>query len=402
MRIVLLGAPGSGKGTQAKLLVKKYGIPQISTGDLLREAVQEETKLGIKAKQAMEAGELVTDDIVLGIIEERLKEPDALHGFILDGFPRNIPQAEALDNMLNIIYKPLEKTILIDINFDDLMRRLTGRRICADCNQLFNIYTSAPRLKEVCDNCGGKLIQRADDNKETITHRLKIYTSQTEPLISYYKQQTKNVIIEGTGEVEDIFYRITKVLDPLVKQKESNKIIGKKNMKNKKKDKKKFSKKKIAQMEKIAAKEKLAKQKKSDKKKKRKSGKLKQEKKSANKNKQKVDTSKTKLTLKKAAVATTEKPAEPAKKTVVPKKRVVTKKTVAPKKRVITKKTVTPKKKVVTKKTVAPKKRVITKKTAAPKKKVATKKTVAPKKKVVTRKRVAPRKKAVTKKVVAP
>ena len=216
MRIVLLGAPGSGKGTQAKLLVEKYAIPQISTGDLLRAAVRDETTLGIKAKEAMEAGELVTDDIVLGIIEERLKEPDAFYGFILDGFPRNIPQAEALDNMLNTIYQPLEKTILIDVDFEDLMRRLTGRRTCADCSQMYNVYTSAPILAETCDKCGGKLIQRADDNKETISHRLKIYTSQTEPLIFYYKQQTKNIIIEGTylGAAADIdgYYFIINIL----------------------------------------------------------------------------------------------------------------------------------------------------------------------------------------------
>ncbi len=368
MRIVLLGAPGSGKGTQAKLLVKKYGIPQISTGDLLREAVIEKTKLGIKAKQAMEAGELVTDAIVLGIIEERLKEPDALHGFILDGFPRNIPQAEALDNMLNTIYKQLEKTILIDVDFDDLMQRLTGRRTCADCSQLFNIYTSAPRLKEVCDSCGGKLIQRADDNKETISHRLKIYTSQTEPLISYYKQQTKNVIIKGTGEVGEIFKQISKVLDPLVKSK------GNKKMKNKNKNKKKNSKK-------LSNKNKLL-----DKKKIKPAKKVKDKKKDKKKNKVK----KIKTVVAKTEVVT--------KKVVAPKKKVTARKTVAPKKKVATRKTAAPKKKVVARKTVAPKKKVATRKAVAPKKKVATRKAVAPKKRVATKKKVAPKKKVATKK----
>ncbi len=217
MRIVLLGAPGSGKATQAKKLVKKYGVPQISTGDLLRVAVRDETVFGIKAKEAMEAGELVTDDIVLGIIEERLKEPDALYGFILDGFPRNIPQAEALDNMLNTIYQPLEKTLLINVESEELMHRLTGRRTCADCDQLYNIYHSAPLLAEVCDKCGGKLIQRADDNNETIGHQLKIYHSQTEPLISYYNQQSKNIIIDGSGAVNAIFKQLVIVLDPLDK-----------------------------------------------------------------------------------------------------------------------------------------------------------------------------------------
>jgi len=376
MRIVLLGAPGSGKGTQAKLLVKKYGIPQISTGDLLREAVIEKTKLGIKAKQAMEAGELVTDAIVLGIIEERLKEPDALHGFILDGFPRNIPQAEALDNMLNTIYKQLEKTILIDVDFDDLMQRLTGRRTCADCSQLFNIYTSAPRLKEVCDSCGGKLIQRADDNKETISHRLKIYTSQTEPLISYYKQQTKNVIIKGTGEVDEIFKQISKVLDPLVKSK------GNKKMKNKNKDKKKNSKK-------LSNKNKLI-----DKKKIKPIKKLKNKKKDKKKDKKKNKVKKTKTVVAKTEVVT--------KKAVAPKKKVVARKTAAPKKKVVARKTAAPQKKVATRKAVAPKKKVVARKTVAPKKKVATRKAVAPKKKVVARKKVAPKKKVATRKAVAP
>ncbi|MBE9527515.1 MAG: adenylate kinase [Proteobacteria bacterium] len=383
MRIVLLGAPGSGKGTQAKLLVKKYGIPQISTGDLLREAVIEKTKLGIKAKQAMEAGELVTDAIVLGIIEERLKEPDALHGFILDGFPRNIPQAEALDNMLNTIYKQLEKTILIDVDFDDLMQRLTGRRTCADCSQLFNIYTSAPRLKEVCDSCGGKLIQRADDNKETISHRLKIYTSQTEPLISYYKQQTKNVIIKGTGEVDEIFKQISKVLDPLVKSK------GNKKMKNKKKDKKKNSKK-------LSNKNKLL-----DKKKIKPAKKVKDKKKDKKKNKvKKIKTvvAKTEVVTKKAVAP---KKKVTARKTVAPKKKVAARKTVAPKKKVAVRKTVAPKKKVATRKTAAPKKKVVARKTVAPKKKVAARKAVAPKKRVATKKKVAPKKKVATKKKVA-
>jgi len=388
MRIVLLGAPGSGKGTQAKLLVKKYGIPQISTGDLLREAVQQKTQLGIKARQAMDAGELVTDDIVLGIIEERLKEPDALHGFILDGFPRNIPQAEALDNMLNIIYKPLEKTILIDINFDDLMRRLTGRRSCADCGRVFNIYTSAPRLEEVCDSCGGKLIQRADDNKETITHRLKIYTSQTEPLIAYYKQQTKNVAIEGHGEVDDIFKQIESILDPLAKSKLKSKISsktkGNTGMKNKKKDKKKLSKKKLAQMKKLADK------KKPDDKKKKKPSDKKKLKKISEKNKKKNKKTKEKQ-------SSTTKSTVPANKTVT-RKKAITKKTVAPKKTVATTKTAAPKKKVATRKTAVPKKKVATRKTAAPKKKVATRKTAAPKKKVATRKTAAPKKKVAARK----
>jgi adenylate kinase len=328
MRIVLLGAPGSGKGTQAKKLVAKYGIPQISTGDLLRTAVRDETPFGIKAKEAMEAGELVSDAIVLDIIEERLKEPDAFYGFILDGFPRNIPQAEALDNMLNTIYQPLEKTILIDVNLDDLMRRLTGRRTCADCGQMYNIHTSPSRLTEVCDECGGKLIQRADDNKETIGHRLKIYSSQTEPLISYYKQQSKNIVIDGSGDVDTIFNALTEVLDPLVKSQQQTET------KTEEKEAsitetKTQAKKKVSAKKKVATKKKVS-----------------------------------------------------AKKKVASKKKVSAKKKVAAKKKVSVKKKVAAKKKVSTKKKVAAKKKVSTKKNVAAKKKVSTKKLVAAKKKV--------------------
>lgn len=215
MRIILLGAPGSGKSTQAKKLAKKYNVPHISTGDLLRIAVKNKTALGLKIQAVMEAGELVTDDIVLDIIEERLKEPDALYGFILDGFPRNIPQAEALDNMLNTVYQPLEKIVLINVDFDVLMKRLTGRRTCADCGQMYNVYSSAPILSEVCNDCGGKLIQRADDNEETMRHRFKIYNSQTEPLSAYYQQQGKNINIEGVDNIDTIFERLETLLDPL-------------------------------------------------------------------------------------------------------------------------------------------------------------------------------------------
>ena len=171
MRIVLIGAPGGGKGTQAKLLVEEYGIPQISTGDLLREAVAAGTPLGMRAKAAMEAGQLVSDDIVLGMIRERLSKPDAQKGFILDGFPRNIPQAESLDKLLADMGKPLQISLLIDVDFNILMQRLTGRRTCSQCGAIFNVHTSPPRLEGRCDKCGGELTQRADDNEETVGDR---------------------------------------------------------------------------------------------------------------------------------------------------------------------------------------------------------------------------------------
>jgi adenylate kinase len=185
MRIVLLGAPGSGKGTQAKLLVEKYGIPQVSTGDLLRAALQAGTPLGLQAKAAMDTGQLVSDEIVLGIIRERLRERDARSGFILDGFPRNISQAQALDQMLLSMGQPLDLALLIDVDFDILLQRMVGRRTCTSCGTLYNMFTNPPKLDGQCDKCGGTLHHRADDNEETISNRLRVYDTQTRPLVNY-------------------------------------------------------------------------------------------------------------------------------------------------------------------------------------------------------------------------
>ena len=215
MRIVLIGAPGGGKGTQAKLLVDKYGIPQISTGDLLREAVKAGSPLGMKAKQAMEAGQLVSDDIVLGMIKERLAQNDTQKGFILDGFPRNIPQAEALDSLLDEVGKPLQAGLLIDVDFNILMQRLTGRRTCGSCGQMYNIHTSPPRIEGRCDKCGGSLDHRADDNEETIGKRLGVYEAETAPLVDYFRKQGKLRTVRGVGEVNDIFAAIQRVLESL-------------------------------------------------------------------------------------------------------------------------------------------------------------------------------------------
>jgi adenylate kinase len=215
MRIVLIGAPGGGKGTQAKLLVEKYGIPQISTGDLLRDAVAKATPLGLRAKAAMDAGQLVSDDIVLGMIKERLAQADAQKGFILDGFPRNIPQAEALDALLEETGQPLQISLLIDVDFEILMQRLTGRRTCGSCGQMYNIYTSPPRMENRCDKCGGELIHRADDNEETIANRLRVYEAQTAPLVEYYRKQGKLRSVKGVGEIEEIFTAIERILNSL-------------------------------------------------------------------------------------------------------------------------------------------------------------------------------------------
>jgi len=215
MRIVLIGAPGGGKGTQAKLLIEKYGIPQVSTGDLLREAVAAGTELGMRAKAAMDAGQLVSDDIVLGMIQERLSKSDAKNGFILDGFPRNIPQAEALDKLLQGMGKPLQTALLIDVGFDILMQRLTGRRTCSSCGQMYNVHTNPPRIEGVCDKCGGTVTQRSDDNEATISNRLRVYEAQTAPLVDYYRGQGKLRSVKGTGEISSIFASIVQILDSL-------------------------------------------------------------------------------------------------------------------------------------------------------------------------------------------
>lgn len=213
MRTVLLGAPGSGKGTQGVVLSKKYTIPQISTGDLLRAAVSAGTELGKKAKSAMDAGALVSDDIVIGLIRERLSASDAQNGYILDGFPRNIPQAEALDDMLSRLGQPLQGVILLDVAFEELLQRLTGRRTCKDCGAIYNIHLSPSKVEDHCDACDGELFQRADDNEETISNRLKVYEDQTAPLVGYYLNQNKLYKVAGSGSVDDITNEVAAIFD---------------------------------------------------------------------------------------------------------------------------------------------------------------------------------------------
>lgn len=212
MRIVLLGAPGSGKGTQAKMLIEKYAVPQISTGDLLRAAVVAQTPLGRQAKAVMDAGQLVPDDIVLGMIRERLNNPDARNGFILDGFPRNNEQATALDKMLTDMKQPLETAVLIDVEFEDLMQRLTGRLTCEGCGAVYNRFTHPPVLDGECDKCGGKLHHRSDDNEDTIGKRLRVYETQTQPVIDYYRKQDKLATVAGQGDIQAIFNSILNAL----------------------------------------------------------------------------------------------------------------------------------------------------------------------------------------------
>ncbi|HKS93419.1 MAG TPA: adenylate kinase [Gammaproteobacteria bacterium] len=217
MRIVLLGAPGSGKGTQADKLSAKYRIPHVSTGDLLREALAAGSPLGLQAKAAMDAGQLVSDEIVLGIIRERLRAADARNGAILDGFPRNLAQAQVLDEMLRALGQPLDCAVLLDVDFDVLLQRLAGRRTCENCGATYNVYTNPPRLDDQCDRCGAPLHHRPDDNEVTISNRLRVYELQTKPLFAFYRNQGKLETVNGTGEVEEIFGRLVAVLDPIAR-----------------------------------------------------------------------------------------------------------------------------------------------------------------------------------------
>ncbi|MBW1971352.1 MAG: adenylate kinase [Deltaproteobacteria bacterium] len=212
MNLILLGPPGSGKGTQAKMLVEKYDIPQISTGDILRAAVKEGSPMGLKAKEYMDKGKLVPDDVVIGIIEERLKKDDCKKGFILDGFPRTLAQAEALKRLLAKKEIKLDAVISIDVDEEEVIRRLTGRRTCKNCGAMYHIIFSPPKKEGICDKCGGELYQRDDDKEETIRARLKIYKEQTAPLIEYYKMEGLLKEVQGTGEIKEIFNRIESIL----------------------------------------------------------------------------------------------------------------------------------------------------------------------------------------------
>lgn len=212
MRIVLLGAPGSGKGTQAKKLMADRNIPQISTGDMLREAVVNGTRFGLKAKAVMDVGNLVPDEVVLGIISERLVKVDAENGFILDGFPRTKQQSLDLENLLDQMGTPLDTAVLMNIDFDILMKRLTGRRTCSITGKLLNVYFSSQEELDECTNAGGQLVHREDDNEDTIGNRLYVYRKNTEPLINFYRDRQKLVTIDAEGSIDEVYERLTGAL----------------------------------------------------------------------------------------------------------------------------------------------------------------------------------------------
>lgn len=213
MNLVLLGAPGAGKGTQGALLAERYDSVQLSTGDLLRDAVRRGTPLGQEAKKYMDAGELVPDDVILGLVRETLDAADA-DGFILDGFPRTLPQAEALDDLLDDVGLALDGVVVIEVPEDTLVKRLSGRRSCAECGAVYNVYFEPPESEGECDVCGGALVERADDDAATVRRRLAVYTERTQPLIAYYrKSETPVHFIDGEGAVDEVRDAIVRSLE---------------------------------------------------------------------------------------------------------------------------------------------------------------------------------------------
>lgn len=212
MNVILLGPPGAGKGTQAKMMIERYHIPQISTGDILRAAVKDRTPLGLKAKEYMDKGLLVPDEVVIDIIKERLKEEDCKNGYILDGFPRTVAQAQALDKVLAEMHSAIDHVLSIEVDKGELIKRLTGRRTCRQCGRGYHIIFDPPVNQGICDKCQGELYQRDDDNEDTVRNRLEVYESQTFPLIQYYKEKNLLRPIDGQGSIQQIFDRITAAL----------------------------------------------------------------------------------------------------------------------------------------------------------------------------------------------
>jgi len=212
MKLVLLGPPGAGKGTQAKMLIEKYQLPQISTGDILRQAVKDGTPLGKGAKTYMDQGKLVPDDLIVNLIKERIKAEDCKAGYIFDGFPRTVAQAEALDSLLASLATQLDAVVSINVPEDELVKRLSGRRTCKNCGALYHMLYTPPVKEGICDKCGGSLFQRSDDNEATIRQRLSVYREQTAPLIAYYTKQALVKAIPGTGDPEEIFAKVCQAL----------------------------------------------------------------------------------------------------------------------------------------------------------------------------------------------
>ena len=213
--LVLMGLPGAGKGTQAEMIVEKYRIPHISTGDMFRAAIKEGTELGKQAKKFMDEGQLVPDEVTIGIVRERLAKEDCKKGFLLDGFPRTVPQAEALDNILNEMNRSIDYVIHIDVDREILMERLTGRRICRDCGATYHLVFNPPKQPNVCDKCNGELYQRDDDNEETVANRLEVNINQQQPLLDYYRNKGVLKTIDGNRKIEEVFQEVDTLIGSL-------------------------------------------------------------------------------------------------------------------------------------------------------------------------------------------
>jgi adenylate kinase len=212
VRLVLLGPPGAGKGTQARMLGERIHAPQIASGDLLRAAVRDKTELGVQAQSYMDAGSLVPDQLVLKLIDARLNQADAKSGFILDGFPRSVPQAEALDGMLKRRGETISKVVAINVPEDEIVQRISGRRTCRNCNEMYHVIFDPPAKPDVCNKCGGELYQREDDHEDTVRHRLQVYNNATKPLLDYYGKAGLLSQIDGIGPLEEILNRILEKL----------------------------------------------------------------------------------------------------------------------------------------------------------------------------------------------
>jgi adenylate kinase len=219
MRLVLIGPPGAGKGTQAEFISAHLGVPKISTGDIFRANVSQGTDLGQQAKKYMDAGDLVPDEVTVGMVRDRLAEPDTTRGFLLDGFPRNVPQARTLDEMLAAAGTPLDVVLELVVDDDEVVRRLSGRRTCRGCGHIWHVDFDPPTIEGVCDSCGGELFQRDDDRPETVRHRLEVYYEQTSPLVGYYAEAGILVGIDAMGPVDDVTDRATAALRPYGREK---------------------------------------------------------------------------------------------------------------------------------------------------------------------------------------
>lgn len=213
MLVILLGAPGAGKGTQAEYIADRYKLTHVSTGDILRASIKKGTELGKKAKEYLDRGDLVPDEVVVKIVEERLKEPDCQTGALLDGFPRTVEQADTLDQVLADMGSGVDAVLYIDVSEEELISRLTGRRICRDCGATYHLKFNPPQVRNVCDQCGGELYQREDDSMETVKQRIKVYREQTEPLIDKYRKKELLYPVDGDKEIEQVFKQIEEILD---------------------------------------------------------------------------------------------------------------------------------------------------------------------------------------------